>query len=85
MNYGGGIEYNGDNNPGTTGAGADYVTLYRTKNGDSQWTARNSCADNNWQFRGEIDATHVRMRSAGTKNISSHDIIFIHVSLRKKP
>ena len=30
--YGGGIEYNGDNSPASTGAGADFITLYRVDN-----------------------------------------------------
>lgn len=53
--YGGGIEYNGDNSPGTTGAGADYVTLFRRANGTDYWTARNYYNNDNWQFRGNVD------------------------------
>jgi hypothetical protein len=52
--YGGGIEYNGDNSPVSTGAGADYITLYRVNNGAYNWTARNSYASNNWEFRGNV-------------------------------
>ena len=63
--YGGGIEYNGDNSPATAGAGSDYITLYRTENGTSYWTARNLYNSNTWEFRGEVDGTNVRMRSAG--------------------
>ena len=37
--YGGGIEYNGDNSPASTGAGADYINLYRVVNGSYFWTA----------------------------------------------
>ena len=43
---GGGIEYNGDDSPGTTGAGADYITLWRKSNADEQWTARNKYDSN---------------------------------------
>jgi len=52
--YGGGIEYNGDNSPTSTGAGADYITLYRVNNNTYDWTARNSYASNNWEFRGNV-------------------------------
>jgi len=54
--YGGGIEYNGDGNPATTGAGSDLITLWRRSNGTDEWTARNSYNDNNWAFRGELTA-----------------------------
>lgn len=54
--YGGGIEYNGDNNPVTTGAGSDYIALYRRNNGVDYWTARNKQDNNNWEFRGNITA-----------------------------
>ena len=54
--YGGGIEYNGDNSPATTGAGADLITLWRRSAGVDEWTARNSYNDNNWAFRGELTA-----------------------------
>lgn len=54
--YGGGIEYNGDNNPATTGAGSDYIVLYRRNNGVDYWTARNKQDSNNWEFRGNITA-----------------------------
>ena len=46
--YGGGIEYNGDNSPASTGAGADYINLYRVVNGSYFWTAKNSYGDGNW-------------------------------------
>ncbi|MBQ4850998.1 phage tail protein [Pseudoalteromonas sp. MMG012] len=54
LNNGGGIEYNGDNNPVTTGAGADYITLFRNGNNDYQWTARNKVNNNDWEFRGAV-------------------------------
>lgn len=54
--YGGGIEYNGDNSPSTTGAGSDWITLYRTEGGTSSWTARNKYSNNDWQFRGNVTA-----------------------------
>ncbi len=53
--YGGGIEYNGDGSPATTGAGADYVTLYRREAGTDNWTARNRYNNNDWQFREDVD------------------------------
>ena len=52
--YGGGIEYNGDNSPASTGAGADYITLYRVENGTYNWTARNLYNNNDWEFRGNV-------------------------------
>jgi hypothetical protein len=52
--YGGGIEYNGDNSPASTGAGADYITLYRVSDGTYNWTARNFHNNNDWEFRGEV-------------------------------
>jgi hypothetical protein len=54
--YGGGIEYNGDNSPATTGAGSDHITLWRRDNGSDEWTARNDYNNNNWEFRGEVTA-----------------------------
>jgi hypothetical protein len=54
--YGGGIEYNGDNSPTSTGAGEDYITLYRVNNGGYDWTARNKYNSNNWEFRGTVTA-----------------------------
>ena len=52
--YGGGIEYNGDNVPTSTGAGADYITLYRVDDSLYHWTARNYYNSNNWEFRGNV-------------------------------
>jgi hypothetical protein len=54
--HGGGIEYNGDNNPSTTGAGSDHITLFRKAAGTYTWTARNQVNSNNWEFRGDIKA-----------------------------
>ena len=54
--YGGGIEYNGDNSPSTSGAGADYIVLYRNTAGTLAWTARNFYNSNDWSFRGNITA-----------------------------
>jgi len=54
--HGGGIEYNGDNSPTSTGAGADYITLFRRNNNSDAWTARNSYASNDWEFRGNLKA-----------------------------
>lgn len=55
-NHGGGIEYNGDNSPSTTGAGADYIALFRVASGTYSWTARNAYSNNDWQFRGNVTA-----------------------------
>ncbi|RJE78146.1 hypothetical protein BGP78_06450 [Pseudoalteromonas sp. MSK9-3] len=52
--HGGGIEYNGDNTPATTGAGADYVTLFRKSEGHFHWTAKNLHSNNDWEFRGAV-------------------------------
>ncbi|SEM52729.1 phage tail-collar fiber domain-containing protein [Halomonas caseinilytica] len=49
--HGGGIEYNGDGQPETTGAGSDYVTLFRRSSGVDYWTARNKYNTNAWEFR----------------------------------
>ena len=54
--YGGGIEYNGDDSPSTTGAGSDHITLWRRDNGTDSWTARNDYNSNDWEFRGELTA-----------------------------
>ena len=54
--HGGGIEYNGDNSPSTTGAGADQIALYRRDSGVDSWTAKNSYASNDWYFRGNLYA-----------------------------
>jgi len=62
--YGGGIEYNGDNNPVTTGAGADYVTLYQKRNGTFNWTAKNYVNSYNWEFRGDVKAVSFTETSA---------------------
>lgn len=53
--YGGGIEYNGDGSPVTTGAGSDYISLFRRINGTDYWTARNRYNSNDWQFREDVD------------------------------
>jgi hypothetical protein len=53
-NYGGGLEYNGDGSPGTSGAGSDYITLYRRSSSSDYWTARNSHNSNNWEFREDL-------------------------------
>jgi hypothetical protein len=52
--YGGGIEYNGDNNPVTSGSGSDYIALYRRNNGTNYWTARNFYNNNDWEFLGSV-------------------------------
>ena len=54
--HGGGIEYNGDGTPTSSGSGADYITLYRRTAGADSWTARNFHNSNDWKFRGNIYA-----------------------------
>jgi hypothetical protein len=56
LSYGGGIEYNGDNSPATTGAGSDYIALFRVAAGTVYWTARNYYDSNDWSFRGNVTA-----------------------------
>lgn len=52
--YGGGIEYNGDNSPVTSGAGTDFTALYRRHSSVDYWTARNYFNSNDWEFRGNV-------------------------------
>jgi hypothetical protein len=78
--YGGGIEYNGDASPTTTGAGRDYITLYRVSSSDWQWTARNRHNSNDWQFRGAValgtvvNSNHATTKSYVDSAIASGDI-----------
>ena len=53
---GGGIDYNGDNVPSYTGAGADFTTLYRLTASVPSWTARNANSNDNWEFKNDITA-----------------------------
>jgi hypothetical protein len=56
--HGGGIYYNGDNNPAfANNTTADTISLYRVNAGVAEWTARNLYASNDWEFRGNITAT----------------------------
>lgn len=71
--YGGGIEYNGDNSPGFSGAGSDFITLYRTSSGTTSWTARNHVNSNDWAFRGNISASNFSGTSSGT-NTGDQDL-----------
>jgi hypothetical protein len=50
--HGGGIEYNGDSVPVTSGAGSDQIALYRRSSSSNVWTARFAHNSNNWQFAG---------------------------------
>ena len=52
--HGGGIEYNGDSTPVTSGGGSDEIVLYRRSSSVNEWTAKNTHSDNNWDFRGTI-------------------------------
>lgn len=56
LKHGGGIEYNGDSNPATTGAGSDFITLFRRKAGVDHWTAKNHVGNNDWEFRAAAKA-----------------------------
>lgn len=67
--YGGGIEYNGDGSPATTGAGSDYITMFRRINGTDYWTARNRYNSNDWQFREDVDVDGYL--SVGNPNLGS--------------
>ena len=58
--YGGGIEYNGDGTPTSSGSGADYITLYRRTSGADSWTARNFHNSNDWKFRGNLYANETQ-------------------------
>jgi hypothetical protein len=61
--YGGGIEYNGDNSPTSTGSGQDYINLYRRVGGTDSWTARNYYKNNDWEFRGDIKGSSLTLGS----------------------
>ena len=64
--YGGGMEYNGDGSPTSTGAGADYNTLYRVAAGVYSWTARNLYASTTWEFRTSISNSDDRIKENET-------------------
>ena len=64
--YGGGIEYNGDNSPGSTGAGSDYVALFRVAASSYSWTARNYYNSNQWEFRTAINNSDDRVKENET-------------------
>ena len=70
--YGGGIEYNGDSVPVTSGAGSDQIALYRRSDGTSHWTARNAHSNNDWEFRGKVTANEL----AGTLTQSIFNQIY---------
>ena len=74
--HGGGIEYNGDNSPGTTGAGADRITLFRRTAGNDYWTAYNLHNSDDWRFRNNVYANNSLLSSddrlkTGEKNIEN--------------
>ena len=64
--YGGGIEYNGDAAPATSGGSADRITLFRRSAGTDLWTAQNTYSDNNWWFRGNL---YMNSTSSGSGNL----------------
>ena len=70
-NYGGGIEYNGDSVPATSGAGADHLAIYRHRNGTSYWTMRQQNGTNDWTFRGKVIC--VGIASTGSVNVTAAD------------
>ena len=64
--HGGGIEYNGDATPSSSGAGADYTALYRRTVSTDSWTARNFHSSPDWEFRGNLTAnSNLYLRSSG--------------------
>lgn len=73
--FGGGIEYNGDSSPTTTGAGSDYITLYRRDSNVDSWTARNRQNSNNWEFRGDITVSGGDITLGGTGRIQGIDTV----------
>ncbi|MCP4124756.1 MAG: hypothetical protein GY751_23695, partial [Bacteroidetes bacterium] len=84
--YGGGIEYNGDNSPTTTGAGADYITLWRRNNNADHWTARNKYSSNDWQFREDVDVQGyltVGDPTTGSTTRQGHKVFFEGGNTRK--
>lgn len=72
--YGGGIEYNGDNDPTTSGAGSDQLTLYRITDGTQHWTARNHVNDNDWYFRGDIYANSDKLLATRDWVLNNSDV-----------
>lgn len=70
--YGGGIEYNGDDTPATSGGGADKIVLFRRDNGTDHWTARNHYNSNDWEFAGKVTADEL----AGTLAASIFNQIY---------
>jgi len=60
--HGGGIEYNGNNSPASTGAGSDYITLYRVQDNVYAWTARNVYNSAQWEFRTAINNSDDRVK-----------------------
>jgi hypothetical protein len=52
--HGGGIEYNGDSDPASTGAGDDFINIFRRSSSVDEWTMRNFHNSNNWEFRNNI-------------------------------
>lgn len=69
--HGGGIEYNGDGAPGSSGSGGDFVTLYRVSASVYSWTARNFHDSNDWEFRGKV-TTGAGLAVTGVASITSN-------------
>lgn len=66
--FGGGLEYNGDNTPVSTGAGADHIALFRRDSSGEHWTMRNDYAGNIWEFRETPTVGEHQIWHAGNHN-----------------
>lgn len=58
--YGGGINYDGNADSDLTGAGEDYLAIYRNNNGVKSWTAKNSVTSEDWIFKGDVYVNEVQ-------------------------
>jgi len=74
ITHGGGIEYNGDGTPATSGAGSDFITLFRRDNGTNFWTARNHFGDNDWEFRGDVTAATFTGNGSAVTNVNASQL-----------
>jgi len=80
--WGGGIEYNGDNSPESTGAGADYFTLFRRDNNTDSWTAKNYYNSNDWYFRAAILPNTDNSQDLGSSSKRWDDIYATNSSIQ---
>lgn len=79
--HGGGIEYNGDSNPLTSGGGSDQIVLYRRSSGVNEWTARNAHSSNDWEFRGKVTADELAGTLASTIFNQIYPVGSIYISI----